>query len=209
MSEQVISKLLRIDTRGRDSGAMTRFLGDQIEARLQVENPGLVTLRRELDAEIPLLDDAWIDANLTPADQRTPQQVERLRVSDQLIGELQASDGLLITVPMHNFSIPGVLKAWIDQVCRAGLTFRYTANGPQGLLADRPTYVAIATGGVPLGSPVDYLSDYLLQVLGFIGITQVQLISAERVNMDSIAAATTAIAQLDQVLPQTEMEAIA
>ena len=106
-----------------------------------------------------------------------------------------------MTAPIYNFSIPSTLKAWIDLVCRAGLTFRYTEAGPQGLLSDRPVYLAMASGGVPFGSAADFASTYLRQVFHFIGIDDVRLVGAEGVARGSDAAVQTALAQLDAWLP--------
>ena len=100
-----------------------------------------------------------------------------------------------------NFSIPSSLKAWIDHVCRAGQTFRYTENGPLGLLHDRPVYLAMASGGVPFGSDVDFASRYLQQVFRFIGIDDVRLIGAEGVARDAESAQRSALAQLQTWLP--------
>lgn len=209
MSEQHLKRLLRIDTRGEHSGALSRHLGDLVEQRLLAANRDMEVVRRQLDRHIPLVDDAWIEANLTPEAERSAGQHGQLAVSDRLIAELHNSDALLITVPMHNFSIPGALKAWVDQVCRAGLTFRYTASGPQGLLADRPTYLVVTTGGVKLGSDYDFLSGYVTRILNFIGITDIRMVTAEQVNLDVQRAIETAHAQLAQLLPQPFQEDIA
>ena len=98
---------------------------------------------------------------------------------------------------MYNFSVPAVLKAWIDQVCRAGITFRYTSEGPVGLLSGKRVDIVITTGGVPLGSPVDFLSGYLRQVFAFIGIEDLHIVSADRMNVDAEASFASAIDQIE------------
>src|SRR5690606_32013845 len=105
-----------------------------------------------------------------------------------------------ITAPIYNFAIPASLKAWIDQVTRARRTFRYTEAGPEGLLKGKRAYIVFASGGVPLGSQVDFASGYLRHILGFIGITDVHFIAADGHQMDgeAIARATTAIDGLQQ-----------
>ena len=114
---------------------------------------------------------------------------------------MKKADAIVLTVPVYNFSVPSTLKAWIDHVCRAGVTFRYTDKGPEGLLRDRPVYLVMASGGVAFGSAVDFASGYLRQVLRFIGIEDVRLIGAERVAADADAARESALAQLDEWLP--------
>jgi FMN-dependent NADH-azoreductase len=125
-----------------------------------------------------------------------------LAASDEAVAAVEAADAIVLTVPMYNFSVPSVLKAWIDHLCRAGLTFRYTENGPQGLLADRPLYLVMASGGVPFGSPMDFASGYLRQVFRFIGIEDVRLIGAERVAADAEAAKQAALTRLNEWLPE-------
>jgi len=97
---------------------------------------------------------------------------------------------------MYNFSVPANLKAWIDLICRAGVTFQYTAEGPVGLLKDKQLDIIITTGGVPLKSPVDFVSDYLKQVFGFIGIEQINIIAADQMNVDAEASFNKALDQI-------------
>ena len=97
---------------------------------------------------------------------------------------------------MYNFSVPANLKAWIDLICRAGVTFQYTAEGPVGLLKDKQLDIIIITGGVPLKSPVDFVSDYLKQVFGFIGIEQINIIAADQMNVDAEASFNKALDQI-------------
>ena len=115
---------------------------------------------------------------------------------------MQEADAVVLTVPVYNFSVPSVLKAWIDHICRAGVTFRYTEQGPQGLLDDRPVYLVMASGGMPFGSPADFASGYLRQVLKFIGIEDVRLIGAEGVAADAEAATRAAMDTLNRWLPE-------
>ena len=98
---------------------------------------------------------------------------------------------------MYNFSVPATLKAWIDQVCRAGITFRYTSEGPVGLLDGKRADIVITTGGVPLGSPADFLSGYLRQIFGFIGIDELDIIAADRMNVDAEASFASAVDKIE------------
>ena len=100
-------------------------------------------------------------------------------VADALIAELQATDTLVLSLPVYNFTMPSTLKAWADLVARAGTTFRYTESGPEGLLTGKKAYVVIASGGTPIGSEIDFLTPWLRHFLGFLGITDVEIIAAD------------------------------
>lgn len=130
----------------------------------------------------------------TPADQRTAVQQEAVAQSDELIAELQAADTLVIGLPMYNFGVPSTLKAYFDHVARAGVTFRYTANGPEGLLKGKKAYVVATRGGKYAGTPFDLQSAYVRQFLGFVGITDIEFVYAEGLGQgdESRAAALNA-----------------
>jgi FMN-dependent NADH-azoreductase len=195
-----MKNILRIDGSARYTDSVTRRLADQVVARLQRQHPGAAVTRRDLATGLPHVTEDWIAANFTPAAERSPGQREVLALSDALVAELKAADAIVLAAPMYNFSVPAAVKAWIDQVCRAGETFRYTAEGPVGLLADRPVYLVLASGGVPVGSAADYASDYLRHVFGFIGIRDVRVIAAERVVADPAGAVQQAEDQLASAL---------
>ena len=153
---------------------------------------------------MPLIDEAWIGANFTPAEERTQEQLEILAFSDELVAELKAADILVIGSPIYNFGVPAALKAWVDLVARARLTFRYTENGPEGLLKGKTAYVVIASGGVPVDSAVDFATPYLRQALRFVGITDIEIIAADQLNQrgdDSVDAARMQIAELIHTAP--------
>lgn len=184
--------ILRLDTSARLEGSVTRDLLDTIQSRLD----GTVT-RRDLGGEaVPQISGTWVASNGTPADERTAEQREALALSDTLIDEIRAADTLLIGLPVYNFTVPGSLKAWIDLVCRAGVTFRYTETGPVGLLEGKRAIVAVASGGVPMGSEADHATGYLRHILGFIGITDVQFVAADRQAQKGEAAVADAKAQI-------------
>ncbi|ABV92103.1 FMN-dependent NADH-azoreductase 1 [Dinoroseobacter shibae DFL 12 = DSM 16493] len=129
--------------------------------------------------------------------QRTADQRAVLALSDSLVAELQAADTVLITLPIWNFGIPSTLKAWIDQVARAGVTFRYTPDGPVGLLEGKRAILAVASGGTEVGSAIDFATDYLRHVLGFIGIHEVEIVAADRLMVDADASHAKADAAID------------
>ena len=185
MNTMTQQSILQINSSGRYEGSVTRQLTELVVNQIQRSQPELNLVKRELATGLPFIDEQWIGANFTPADQRDESHKEALSFSDELVGELQKADHIVIAAPIYNFSIPAVLKAWIDLVARAQLTFRYTANGPEGLLKGKKAYVAVASGGVPIGSEMDYASTYLKQVLGFIGITDVTIIDASTINLSA------------------------
>ncbi len=195
------TRILRLDASASPGESASRNLGDQLLERRAQQNPGIVVRQRDLNVEAQFIDAHWIDANLSASDSRSDAARQRLAYSDELIAELQWADHILLTTPMYNFSVPAPLKAWIDQVCRAGITFRYTANGPVGLLAGKSADIVITTGGAPLGSPVDFASGYLRQVLGFIGIDEVDIIGADRMNQDSEQSIARALQQIQERYP--------
>lgn len=164
---------------GKSSDLAEHFISEFV-----TQHPGTDVTRRDLAAQpIPHLDLATLQANMTPADQRTPEQQALAATADSAIAELQAADVLVLGVPMYNFGIPSTLKAWIDSIARAGTTFRYTANGPEGLLKGKQAYVLAARGGAYQGTPADTQTPYLKTFLGFIGITDVTFVYAEKLNM--------------------------
>jgi FMN-dependent NADH-azoreductase len=201
-------KLLRIDASANPGESTSRRLGDEIVERLR-RDADIELRQRDLNREPSFIDAAWIAANFTTADERHAAQTERLRASDELIAELQWADRILLTTPMYNFAVPATLKAWIDLVCRAGVTFRYTKNGPEGLLANRPVDIVITSGGVPLGSPVDFVTGYLKQVFAFIGIDDVNIVGAAQMNVDADASLSAARAQIERIETCSERREVA
>jgi FMN-dependent NADH-azoreductase len=209
MTEKQITKILRIDSSACRSHSMTRQLGNEVVRRLKQAYPNTELIVRDLSDGIDLLDESWVQANLTdPADRNTSQH-DVLTGSDLLVRELDSADVILLTAPVYNFSVPAALKAWIDMICRARMTFQYTENGPQGLLKDRPVYLVMASGGVQFGSAVDFASDYLRHIFGFIGIRDIRPVYAEQTNRDASASETAACAMLDQWLPEGAAPAVA
>ena len=187
--------VLNIQASARHDGSVTRQLSDKILTKIAADQ----TITRDLATGLPLLDAAWLAANFTLADDRTDVQRETLALSDSLITEIKQADTIVIGSPVYNFSVPAVLKAWIDQIARVGVTFKYTPDGPVGLLSGKRAIIVIASGGTPVGSDIDYASGYLKHIMGFIGITDVTIIAADALGNDAdakIAAANDGIKQL-------------
>ncbi|MDD9718897.1 NAD(P)H-dependent oxidoreductase [Dinoroseobacter sp. PD6] len=188
-----MTSVLRIDSSPRSTSSVSRQLGDRILARLGAAQ----VVSRDITAGLAAVDADWIGANFTPEAERTADQRAVLALSDSLVAELQAADTVLITLPIWNFGIPSTLKAWIDQVARAGVTFRYTPEGPVGLLEGKRAILAVASGGTEVGSAIDFATDYLRHVLGFIGIHEVEIVAADRLMVDAEASHAKADAAID------------
>jgi FMN-dependent NADH-azoreductase len=148
--------------------------------RLRAFHPDAKVTVRDLGRDpLPPLDVAAVAALFAPADKRTREQAALIARNDALIAELQAADALALGVPMYNLGIPVQLKSWIDAISRAGVTFRYTATGPEGLVKGKKVYVALARGGRWRDTALDTQAPYLKAILGFLGMTDVRFIYGE------------------------------
>jgi FMN-dependent NADH-azoreductase len=181
--------ILRIDASARRTGSVSRALNDRLIARFGAAD---VTTRDLAATPLPLIDEDWVGANFTAPEDRSETQRAALALSDALVAELRAADTIVIGLPIYNFSVPAGLKAWIDLVARAGETFAYTAEGPQGLLSGKRVIVTVASGGVEPGSDYDYATTYLSHVLGFLGLTDVEFVAAAGLASDADAAIKSA-----------------
>jgi len=185
--------ILRLDASMRKTGSFSRGLSGKLikkltgELDLSEDNTSeqnwKVTIR-DLAEGIPLIDENWIKANFTDADERTAEQNKYLEISDLLVDELNNADLIVIGLPIYNFGVPAAFKAWIDQVVRSKLTFRYGDNGPIGLVKNKKAYIIIASGGTKLGTELDFISSYLRHILGFVGITDVTFIDSSGLGRD-------------------------
>ena len=196
-------QILKISSSGRIEGSTSRALSRDLISALKDRYGEIDVVDRDLATGVPVVDEAWIEANFTPEASRTEQQRKTLAYSDTLVAELQNADVLVIGVSMYNFSITATLKAWIDMIARARLTFRYTDNGPQGLLSGKKAYLVVATGGVPVGSPMDFATPYLRHALTFVGITDVEIVAADRLNSDAEESLNKARAQIANLVHLT------
>lgn len=166
-----------------DDGQSTR-LANAFVARWRAAHPdGRVTVRDLARDEIPHLTGERFAALTTPAEKRTPAQAEVAAFSDALIDEIRAADVVVLGLPMYNFGVPSMLKAWFDHIARAGVTFRYTPEGPVGLLGDREVYVLAARGGIYEGTPSDTQTAYVRDFLAFLGLSDVHFVYAEGLAM--------------------------
>jgi FMN-dependent NADH-azoreductase len=174
--------LLQLDSSPLES-SISRELTREFVKTWKAVHPKGTVIRRDLAANVlKPVDASWIFSSFTPEASRTPEQKAALAFSDELIAELEAADEYVFGVAMHNFSIPSVLKLWIDQVVRSGRTFAYSESGPQGLLHGKKATILIASGGVyEAGTPagaLNFVDPYLKTVLRFIGVTDVTFVTA-------------------------------
>ena len=198
-------KILEVQASARGAGSISRELTTDLIAALEDRHGKADITLRDLAQGLPFVDEAWVGANFTPDEDRTSTHRQILSRSDDLVAELQAADVIVIGAPIYNFSVPAVLKAWIDMIARARLTFRYTETGVEGLLKGKKVYVVVPSGGVPLGSPMDFATPYLRHALGFVGITDVEFIAAQgadRDNGEALDSARARIAELIHLAPK-------
>jgi FMN-dependent NADH-azoreductase len=159
-------------------------LTSKLVARLQAEHNKVKVVERNLATmHLPHLSMEEMVAWGTESVSRTSAQAALANLSETLIAELQHADALIIGMPMYNFGVPSTFKAWIDRVARAGITFKYTETGPQGLLTNKKVYVLAARGGKYAGTAKDSQSQYLKDVLAFIGLSDVEFVYVEGLAM--------------------------
>ncbi len=196
--------ILQINSSARSTGSESTRLADAIVAKLSATAADVQLTRRDLAAQPhPVLDEAGLQALFTPAEQRNAEQAARVALDDALIAQVQAADVLVIGSPMYNFGITVQLKSWFDAIARAGVTFKYTATGPVGLLTGKKVYVAVARGGMHRDGPTDTQLPHLKTFLAFLGLTDVQFVYAEGMGLgpDAVAKAQAqADAEINAVL---------
>ncbi len=198
--------LLLIHTSLQGTASLSSSLASDYVAQWRARHRDGRVISRDLATNpVPHLTAERFTAFTTAADERSAEQLAIVAFSDQLIDELQEADEILIALPMHNFGIPSTLKAYIDHVARAGITFRYTPDGAVGLLTDKRAIVFATRGGKYLGTPLDTQTDYMKTFLAFLGIDDTQFIYAEGTAMGddslnaSIESARQQIRALDAI----------
>ena len=180
--------ILQINSSARGEASHSTRLANRIVRRLRDVEPGATLTVRDLGRKPhPVLDEAALGALFTPATQRTPEQASRVALDDALIEEIQAADAVVLGAPMYNFGMPASLKNWIDAIARAGVTFRYTEKGQEGLLKGKKVFVATTRGGKYRDTPADSQVPHLKTVLSFLGLTDVAFVYAEGLNLGAEA----------------------
>lgn len=195
--------LLHINSSLFSAAGQSSQLAQQFVAGWQAAHPGANVLHRDLAADpVPHLDAERFTALITPAEQRTPAQQDVVAYADALLEEVRRADVIVLGLPMYNFGVPSTLKAYLDHLARAGVTFRYTEQGAVGLVTGKKVYVFATRGGAYAGTAADTETTFLRMFLGFIGLTDVEFVYAERLNMgednkqSALLAAQREIAQL-------------
>ena len=181
-----MTHILRVDSSMRTEGSVSRNLADKLVERLS-DGSTQVT-ERDLANGIELINENWIGSNFTDPADRSDEQKTSLATSDELVNELREADPVVITAPVYNFHVPAALKAWIDMVARARETFRYTEEGPVGLLTGKKVYVVMTSGGTVLGAENDFVSGWLKYILAFMGMTDVTFIDSSGLMLDETKA---------------------
>ena len=179
-----MTTLLQINTSVfGENGNSTRLADAFVRNWLDHHPGGRVIVRDFANNPIPHLDGAGVRAFFTKPEDRTPTQQAYAEASEALIEELRSADIVVLGLPMYNFGVPSTLKAYFDQLGRAGISFRYTENGPEGLLGDRKVYVLAARGGMYQGTPADTQTAFVRNFFNFLGILDIEFIYAEGLNM--------------------------
>jgi FMN-dependent NADH-azoreductase len=169
--------ILHLDSSGRSEASLSRQVSrKQVEALAASTNAEVVY--RDLSSGLDFINETMIAGYFTPDADRTEAQREALKLSDELVAELQAAEAVVLGLPIYNFSAPASVKAWADLVARYGVTFEHSENGPVGLLKDRPFHVFVAYGGTEIGSKRDHATPWLKTFLAFIGIQDVRFAPA-------------------------------
>jgi FMN-dependent NADH-azoreductase len=208
--EQKMKTILFIQSSPRGPQSYSQKVAQSVVDELEFRHPTAnVVVRNLAQHPPPHVGEAFVGALSIPPHQRNPQQTAALKLSDTLIDELAAADIVVLAVPMHNFGPPSSLKAWIDHVVRVGRTVSYSEkNGPEGALKGKRAILVLASGGVYSDGParpLDFQEPYLRAILGFIGLTDIEVVRVEGVAMSAIGpekAVASAMARSTDLLTQ-------
>lgn len=179
-----------------ESGNSNKLVATFLD-KLQSEKDVSVVTTDLYDGELPHLTSSEMGAWMTSPEERTEEQKQLAAISDEFIAQVQNADTIVIGLPMYNFGVPSAFKAWIDRIARAGITFRYTANGPEGLLSHKKVFVLAARGGMYAGTPKDTQTNYIKDFFAFVGLTDVEFVYAEGLAMGG-ESATNAFSQANE-----------
>ena len=198
-----MTKVLIIDSAATGDASISRRLTSELAARLAERDPAAHIVRRDIGAEpVPHLTAATVPAIRRTSEVQTDEARAALALSDALVAEIQDADTIVIGAPMYNFGMSSTLKAWFDHILRAGLTFRYTEAGPEGLLAGKRAIVVETRGGLYSEGPavaMDSQEPHLKTLLGFVGITDVTFVRAEKLGFGPDAASAAIAGAVEQL----------
>jgi FMN-dependent NADH-azoreductase len=194
-----MSKILVVNASPMGDNSVTRKMTAKVVENYKAKHGDVEVIEHDtVSLNLPHLDGEILGAFFTPADDHDDVQKAHAKRSEDLVKVVQEADAIVFGVPMYNFGIPSSLKAYVDHICRAGLTFKYTETGPVGLIEDKPVYVVSARGGDYSGAnaSMDYALPYIKQVMGFLGISSVSLFQVNGVAMgDEVAQKAMAVAE--------------
>jgi FMN-dependent NADH-azoreductase len=196
--------VLKIDSSARQEGSNSRIVSDYLVQQLVLQERQPVIERDLVKNPLPPMSPQDLVGVHGSQDDERPSLQRHLAISNELIAELQQADTLVLGVPMYNFSVPAYLKQWIDYVCRAGVSFRYTENGPEGLTAVKRAFIVTASGGTQIGSDMDFASRYLEHICRFLGVVEVTHIDASGSKGSPEAVIDAARQKIDSLLTQRE-----
>jgi FMN-dependent NADH-azoreductase len=203
--------ILHVTSSARGSASYSNRVAAEVIDELVKRNPGAtVTVRNVATDQLAHIDDDFIAATRSPQGPQTERQRALLAQSDALVDELFAADIVVIGAPMINFTIPSTLKAWIDNVARAGRTFSYSEAGPKGLVTGKQVIIVGARGGVyPQTAPLDFQIPYLKGVLGFLGMTDIEVLEIDGTAYGPDAAEKAVTAATAKLRTQCDQRAAA
>ena len=175
--------ILHLDSSARKDESVSRKLAKDLVNKLKKDNDQLVY--RDISSNIPFVAGIKGAGFIIPEEERNKQDKELFKFSDELVDEVLAADTIIISTPIYNFGPPAAVKAWFDLVARAGRTFKYEPTGPIGLIGgDKKVYLVVTSGGVPVGSPVDFCTPWFKQALNFLGISDIEIIDSSQLNIN-------------------------
>ena len=192
-------KILKINSSSNRQNSISTTYADKLVEQIKTLKHKVVVVERHTTySDLPFINEAMLES-LFVKGERTQEQINVLKVSQELVSELLEADAIIISAPIYNFSVPASLKAYFDLVARAGLTFQYTENGPKGLLEGKKAYVVVSSGGTEIDSDIDFAGKYIKHFLSFIGITDVEMIKLDQLMLDAESKQKRANDQIKQL----------
>ena len=192
-------KIYQIDSSARKKGSTSRALAKKLLDK--IKKPEDEVIYRDLDDEMLFVSGLTESGMKIPENEQTKQHKKMFELSDKLVSELKESDKIIISVPIYNFGPPATLKAWSDLAARVGQTFKYTEDGTRiGLLDDKQVYLVITSGGTKINSKEDYLTPWLIHMLNFFGIKNIEIIAADQMAFDYEKSIKYAEDQINKII---------
>tara|TARA_B100000131_G_scaffold200914_1_gene193097 strand:+ start:67 stop:648 length:582 start_codon:yes stop_codon:yes gene_type:complete len=192
-------KIYQIDCSARKKGSTSRELAKKLLEK--IKKPEDEVIYRDLDDEMLFVAGLTESGMSIPENERTEQHKKMFELSDKLVKELKESDIIIISTPIYNFGPPATLKAWSDLAARVKSTFKYSEDGKQiGLLENKKVYLVITSGGTKIGSKEDFLTPWLIHVLNFFGIKNIQIISADQMSIDYEGSIKKAEEEINKII---------